>query len=469
MMFIFPLYADKVLFMRPVTKEIEKSDAIKIVRDLESVLNSRFNSVSYKDVPKGKLAKLAKCGMKTECWYDNASDDDFQYALLSLISMNEDEEITIRFVFINIEYEEILDDSSKTYDYTDSINDKELYKQLRKTTSSVFNEIKSGTGSRKSAKRDSRKSRSYSRDSDYEEDEDNEISARKEKAAQAEEERRRREEERRAKLEEERRQRELEIEKRREEEDRRRKELERKKRIEEERKRREEEAERERLEKERERREEEKRREQESKKQTLMDNAEKLARARELVLEMCSQGKYNAAIKAIVKVSEIKCECEEDAKVLALKTQLLNFNKMRDKILEGVKLLDYSLILDNLEAAKALDEYIVPGGTEFSKRIDKIEAVGYMAKGRDMEKKDNYILANEAFEKCADLDSEKTECREWLDSKDKLVKRIYDKASVMKSFNPTKAKELLRSILKLVTADNEHYKKAEADLQKMEY
>ena len=445
-MFIFPLYADKVLFMRPVTKEIEKSDAIKIVRYLESILGSRFNSVSYKEVPKGKLVKLSKCGMKTECWYDNASDEDFQYALLSLISMNEDEEITIRFVFINIEYEEILDDSSKTYDYIDSVNEKEIYRQLRKTTSSVFDEIKSGTGSRKSAKRDSRKSRSYSRDSDYEEDEDNEISARKEKAAQAEEERRRREEERRAKLEEERRQRELEIEKRREEE-----------------------AERERLEKERERREEEKRREQESKKQTLMDNAEKLARARELVLEMCSQGKYNAAIKAIVKVSEIKCECEEDAKVLALKTQLLNFNKMRDKILEGVKLLDYSLILDNLEAAKALDEYIVPGGTEFSKRIDKIEAVGYMAKGRDMEKKDNYILANEAFEKCADLDSEKTECREWLDSKDKLVKRIYDKASVMKSFNPTKAKELLRSILKLVTADNEHYKKAEADLQKMEY
>lgn len=466
-MFIFPLYADKVLFMRPVTKEIEKSDAIKIVRYLESVLNSRFNSVSYKDVPKGKLAKLAKCGMKTECWYDNASDDDFQYALLSLISMNEDEEITIRFVFINIEYEEILDDSSKTYDYIDSINDKELYKQLRKTTSSVFNEIKSGTGSRKSAKRDSRKDRSYS--SDDSEDEEDEIANRREKAAKAEEERARREDERRAKLEEERRQRELELEKKREEEERRQKELERKQRIEEERKRRDEEAERERLEKERERREEEKKREQESKKQTLMDNAEKLSRARELVLEMCSQGKYNVAIKAIVKVSEIKCECEEDAKVLALKTQLLNFNKMRDKILEGVKLLDYSLILDNLEAAKALDEYIVPGGTEFSKRIDKIEAVGYMAKGRDMEKKDNYILANEAFEKCAELDSEKTECREWLDSKDKLVKRIYDKASVMKSFNPTKAKELLRSILKLVTADNEHYKKAEADLQKMEY
>ena len=220
---------------------------------------------------------------------------------------------------------------------------------------------------------------------------------------------------------------------------------------------------------ERARREEEKRQEQESKKQSLMANGEKLSRARELVLQMCSEGKYNQAITAIVKVSELKCECEEDAKVLALKTQLLNFNKVRSKILEGVQLLDYNLILDNLEAAKALDEYIVPGGTEFSKKIYTIEAIGHMAKGKDMEKKDNYILANEAFEKCAELDPDKTEYKDWLDSKDKLVKRVYDKASVMKNFNPTKAKELLRSILKLVTAENEYYKKAEADLQKMEF
>jgi hypothetical protein len=39
----------------------------------------------------------------------------------------------------------------------------------------------------------------------------------------------------------------------------------------------------------------------------------------------------------------------------------------------------------------------------------------------------------------------------------------------MKNFNPTKAKELLRSILKLVTAENDFYKKAEADLQQLEY
>lgn len=465
--FVLPVYADKVLFMRPVTKEIERSDAAKIVRDLESVVTERINSVSYKDLSKGKIASLQKCGMKTDCWYDNASDEDFQYALLTLISMNEDEEVIIRFVFINIEYEEIIDDSSMTYDYVDSVTKSELFKQLRKTTSSVFNDIKSGTGSRKSAKRDSRKGSSSARD------EEDEIASRRDREreakAKADDERRRREEERKNRLEEERRQRELEIQKKREEEERREKELERKRRIDEERKRREEEAERERLEKERERREGERRREQESKRKTLTDNAEKLSRARELVLEMCSQGKYNAAIKAIIKVSELKCECEEDAKVLALKTQLLNFNKMRDKILEGVKLLDYSLILDNLEAAKALDEYIVPGGTEFSKRIDKIEAIGYMAKGRDMEKKDNYILANEAFQKCADLDPDKTECSEWLNSKDKLVKRVYDKATVMKNFNPTKAKELLRSILKLVTADNEHYKKAEEDLKKLEY
>ena len=52
------------------------------------------------------------------------------------------------------------------------------------------------------------------------------------------------------------------------------------------------------------------------------EKREKLKRARELILEMCSEGKYNAAIKAIVKVSEIKCNCEEDEKVLELKKEL---------------------------------------------------------------------------------------------------------------------------------------------------
>lgn len=447
-LFVTPLFADKVLFMKPVTKNIEKEDSLKIVRDIESILKSKFSYVSYKDVKKSLLEELAKCGSKPECWYEKASDEKFQFSLLTLISMNDDEEVIIRTVLIDIENEETVDDSSKTYDDIDSVSKENLYKQIRKTSASVYNKIKAGAGG------------SSKKDSNYEEDEDEASSA--EKAKKAEDERRR-------KLDEERRKRELELEKKREEEERVAKEAERKKRIEEERKRREEEREKERLEMERARREEEKRQEQESKKQSLMANGEKLSRARELVLQMCSEGKYNQAITAIVKVSELKCECEEDAKVLALKTQLLNFNKVRSKILEGVQLLDYNLILDNLEAAKALDEYIVPGGTEFSKKIYTIEAIGHMAKGKDMEKKDNYILANEAFEKCAELDPDKTECKDWLDSKDKLVKRVYDKASVMKNFNPTKAKELLRSILKLVTAENEYYKKAEADLQKMEF
>jgi len=443
--FIMPLYADKVFFMKPVTKNIEKEDASKIAKNLESILKAKFNYVSYKEVKKSLLEDLAKCGSKPECWNEKASDEKFQFSLLTLISMNEDEEVIVRTVLIDIENEETVDDSSKTYDDIDSVSKENLYKQLRKTTSASYASIKAGSSKNKEA---------------VEEDEDEVSSSEKAKKA---------EDERRQKLDEERRKRELELEKKKEEEDRLAKENERKQRIEEERKRREEAREKERLETERAKREDEKKQEQESKKKSLMANGEKLSRARELVLEMCSEGKYNQAITAIVKVSELKCECEEDAKVLALKTQLLNFNKVRSKILEGVQLLDYNLILDNLEAAKALDEYIVPGGTEFSKKIYTIEAIGNMAKGKDMEKKDNYIIANEAFEKCVELDPEKTECKEWLDSKDKLVKKIYDKASVMKNFNPSKAKELLRSILKLVTAENEYYKKAEADLQKMEF
>ena len=184
---------------------------------------------------------------------------------------------------------------------------------------------------------------------------------------------------------------------------------------------------------------------------------------------MCAEGKYNDAIKAIVKISDVKCECEEDAKILALKTQLLNFNKVREQIIKGVEAKNSSLILDNIEAAKALDESIVEGGTEFSQKVDKYAAAGWLARGREMEKANKYIEANEAFEKCVEVDAEKVECSEWLEAKDKLVKKIYDKAHAMKDFNPTKAKELLRAILKLVTAENDYYKKAEADLQQLEY
>ena len=425
--FILPVYADTVFFMKPVTKEIEKSDANKIVKNLESNVKSKLNSVSYSDVSMAKLKKFGKCGMKPECWSENAGDEDFQYVLLSLISMNEDEEVTVRLVLINIEDEEVVDDESKTYDYADDANEKAIFAQIRKL--SAFNEIKSGKKSKK----------------------DSEVDKRTKK------------------LEEERKKRERELEKQRAEEERLEKERKKRERMEEERLRREEEEEIARLEKERARKEAEKKKEQASKKKSLKDNAQKLERARELVLDLCSQGKYNAAIKAIVKVSEIKCECEEDAKVLALKTQLLNFNKVREQILKGVEVKNSSLILDNIEAAKALDESIVEGGTEFSQKVDKYAATGWLARGKEMEKANKYVEANEAFEKCVEIDPEKTECSDWLNSKDKIVKAIYDKASVMKNFNPTKAKELLRAILKIVTAENEHYKKAEKDLQQLEY
>ena len=56
-----------------------------------------------------------------------------------------------------------------------------------------------------------------------------------------------------------------------------------------------------------------------------------------------------------------------------------------------------------------------------------------------------------------------------MNNRDKLAKSIYDKAMVMKNFNPTKAKELLRSIVRIVTAENEYYKKAEDELKRMEF
>lgn len=437
-----PVYADTLFLMKPVVKEIDKSDADKITAAIESAVTSNYNTITYRDLPKGKINKLGKCGMKAECWVEKAEDEDFQYVLLSLVAMNEDEEIKVRFVLISLEDEDVVEDNSKVYDDVDSVSEKRVNTQVKKVLASVAGSLK---GKKKK---------------------NSEL----EKRMKKEEEREAREEAaRQKKLEEERQKREAELERQRREEERLEKERKRKQKLQEERERKAEEAELARLEKERERREAEKKKERASKKQSLKNNAEKLERGRELVLEMCAQGKYNAAIKAIVKVSETKCECEEDAKVLALKTQLLNFNKVREQILKGVEVNDSSLILDNIEAAKALDESIVSGGTEFSQKVDKYAAVGYLARGREMEKADDYVAANEAYEKCLEIDSEKTECSDWIDQKDKVVKKIYDKAAVMKNFNPTKAKELLRSILKIVTAENEYYKKAEADLHQLEY
>ena len=415
--FIFPAYAETVLFMKPVTKGIEKSEANKIIKKLEAAVNSKLNAVSYKSISKAKLKKFTDCGSKVECWSENAADEDFQYVLLSLISMNEDEEVSVRLGLINIEDEEVVDDSSKTYDYADDATEKAIFAQIRKM--SAFGEIKGGSKSKSADK--------------------------------------------------ERKKRERELEEKRKEEERLEKERKKRERIEKERARREEEEEIARLEKERAKREAEKKKEQASKKKSLKDNAEKLKRGREIVLEYCTNGEYNKAIKAIVKISDVKCECEEDAKVLALKTQLLNFNKVREQIIKGVEAKNASLILDNIEAAKALDESIVEGGTEFSRKVDKYAATGWLARGREMEKANKYAEANEAFEKCVEIDPEKTECSDWLNSKDKIVKAVYDKASVMKNFNPTKAKELLRDILKIVTAENEYYKKAEQDLQQLGY
>ncbi len=462
---IFPLFAEKVLFMRPVTRDIGRADASDIVRALDSMMVERFNIMHYRDLDRRNFDELRRCGSDAICWADNSVHGSYEYVILSLISKDRYDEILVRFVLLDLIEERMINDSSQTYMSPRDVTDRALYRQIREVTDSIYDRIRFGTTSRAPDRGRS------SRDDRFRDDGRREDEARRraEEQRRREEEARRREEEARRRLEEERRQRELELERRRQEEERRRREAERQRRIEEERRRREEERERERLEQERRRRELEREREMESRRHTLESNAQKLARARQLVLEMCAEGRYNKAIEAIVKVSELKCECEEDARVLALKTQLLNFNRIRNRILEGVKLLDHNLILDNLGAAKALDEYIVPGGTEFSRRVDKIEAIGHFARARDLERRDSFDLAKESYEKCLELDPDKKECRDWLNNIDNIVKMVFDKAMVMRSFNPTKSKELLRSILRIVTAENEYYKRAEEELQKMEF
>lgn len=449
-LFTLPLFGKKILFMEPIIKDVGSES--KITSEIEKVFKKKYDYVSYSDVKSKLMTKLKKCGSKTDCWAEEAGDADFDYAALFLIK-DDDGEVLVRLMVVDIDGEDSVADETANFDSARDITAGSVYKKLMKK---AFSKISKSIA----------KSSSRDEEEDENEDEDDGGSSAKEKEREKREkalrEKERKEEERKQRMEEERQRREEELERKREEE-------ERKRRVAEEKRREKEERERARLEEERRRREQEREEENAKKRDQLERNAEKLEKARNIVLDMCSKGKYNEAIQAILKVSQLKCECEEDAKVLALKSQLLNFNKIRDKILEGINLLNYSLILDNLEAAKALDTEITPGGTEFSQKIDRIYAIGYYAKALDMEKKDNYVVANENYEKCLQKDPDKEECKKWFDEKDKTVKKLFDKAKVMKSFNPTKAKELFRSILKLVTAENEYYKQSEQELKSMEY
>jgi len=458
--FVLPLSAEKILLMSPFNKGIEKSDVRDIEKKLKKIFKKKYKFITEKQLQKQDkklLRKLKKCKAKSACWSEYTDDADevgFQYAFVSLIKTNEDDEVVVKFYTISLEDEEVVGRENRSFEDIDDISIKKLWPLVNSANEEIKDDI--SKKKRKSSRKDSSLSERRRREEN-------------ERKKEARERRLREEEERREKLEEERRRREEELERKREldEERRRKKEEARRRKKEDERRRRK--AEKKRLERERERREEARRKKAEKKKVSLEKNAENLEKARKIVLRMCSDGKYKKAINAIMKVEKVKCECEEDAKVLALKTQLLSFYKVVTKIQEGVKLKNYSLILDNLEAAISLDQEIVDGGTEFSNNVDQYYAMGYYSKAMAMEKDDDYVRANEYYEKCIDKDDSRKECHEWLDSKDKLVKKLFDKAKIMKGFNPTKAKSLLRSILKLVTAEHDYYQKSEEELKKLEY
>ncbi len=413
-MFVFTsLFAEKILFMEPVSKNVDKKDKDSITENLQKIYSKKYNSVIFTDIDSDKMESFKKCGSKPECWSEKGEDAGFDYASVFLIK-EEKGGIVIKTIVIDVIEEKNIAEESASFDSASDADIKSLYKLVQKSLSKISSRIVSDGSVKKEAA-------SKKKEADLE--------AKREKAKKLEAMRaKEKEKEDEARLEQEKEK--LDIEKRE--------------------------------------REREKKDKSESNKKNLEGNASKLKKAREKILDMCKNGNYNDAIKGVVSLTKVKCECEEDAKGLALKTQLLNFNNIRSKIIEGIDVLNFSLILDNLEAAKALDEEIVPGGTDFSKKIDKIYAIGFYAKAVAMEKKENYTLADESYQKCVEKDENKAECKEWLESKDKLVKKLYDKSKIVKDFNPTKAKELLRSVLKLVTAENEYYKKAEAELQTME-
>ncbi len=466
--FLSTLFAGKIFYMKPIFKAIDDDDVkSKVERNIRKIFKKKFNAVSYKKVSSRMFRKLRKCGSDASCWSDKIGDK-VDYVALFLVKSNDDDEYEFRTLILNLEDEEKVADKKKTFDDSDGLTLRNIYKIIKKATRPIYRKVKK-TSDFEDDSVDQAKLERERRIALERKQREEAIRRKKEEEARRKAEMRRQAEERRRMLLEKRRQREAELEKRKELERKRRMQALRRKKMEEEKRKREAELEREKLEQLRQKREEERSRQLELKKAKMEQNAKKLARAYDIVVEMCSAGKYNKAIKAIVKVSKLKCGCEQDARIMALKTQLLNFNKIRNKILQGVKLLDSGLILDNLEAAKALDQQIVDGGTDFSNKLDKIKAIGMYAKGLELEKQDQLVKAKAAFEKCAEIDPDKKECTEWLENTEKIAKKIYSKAMVMKNFNPTKAKKLFKAITKLVNADSPFYKKAEKQLDSMNY
>ncbi len=407
-------FGGKILLSDPYVKGIDDEDAKTFVKALEKIYDAKFNHIKMRKIKGSVRKKLKRCSFDEACWSEKLSGK-VDYVAVYSIEENEDVEIEVKSFIVSVEDEEVVDKKKVVFDDMDEITAASLWKRVVKgSLSDISGKIKGSSAREKRLER--RRS----------------------------------------------------LEKKREAERRRKRALAEKKRREEELERRRLEKEREKLEGEKRHRERERRRSAKSRKEKLKKNGRTLKKGRELVIEMCSGGDYTKAVKSIVKLGKLKCECEEDAKVLALKTQLLNFNKIRSKIIKGVKLLNSHMILDNLEAAKALDQEIVEDGTEFSQKIDKVYAIGYYARGLEMEKEERYLEAKESYEKCVEKDENKKECNEWLESREKLVKKLYDKSKVVRNFNPTKAKNLLRSVKKLVTAENKYYKLAEKALEEMD-
>ncbi|MFO7735075.1 MAG: hypothetical protein R6W70_02540 [bacterium] len=454
-----PVFSARILFMKPVYKNVGFEIEETFEKNMEKVLRAKYSYVSHSNISERVLSEGRRCGSDPRCWGRVSRGSGFDYVLLSLVEKTDIEEYNVHFVVLDITRGDRVGNEQSIYPFREDLSARSLWSQMKNTTSRIYSEVKKDASRSRSPRRTDR------RDS-YESERERRERERRER--EMEEKRRREEEERRRRLEEERKRRQeelerkrMEAERRREEERRRREEEERRRRLEEERKRREQQREKEKLERLRQQREDQRRKEHKMSSRRLEQNEKKLRRGREIILELYSSGKYDKAVEGIVKLSELKCDCIEDSRTLALKTQLLSFNKIRNDIRKGIEMMNHSLILDNIAAAEALDREISGGGTEFSERLDSIKAIGHLARARKMEEEDHYVLAKNDYKKCLEFDPGKKECREWLDNLDNVAKKMMDRAKVFMNFNPSKGKSMLKQILKLVNADSQYYKEAE--------
>ncbi len=191
----------------------------------------------------------------------------------------------------------------------------------------------------------------------------------------------------------------------------------------------------------------------------------RVAKSKELaeVLNIYETGDAVAALKTAESYESIQ-NGAVTTEIRLVKLQISSFIKVVSDLKKALNNNDSTGVINNADAGMQLDAEIAGYETSNSEKLKKIRATGYYLGAKKFEREDKYSAADNYIELCLNDDSEKSDCKKWVDEKKELVKRIYTKGKMQESFSPEKAAYLYKELMKIVTCDNEYYKKAEISL-----